>query len=76
MKQTSPESIDIFDLILELYAACSGNWQLLAQEIGVSDQEIDKFLDYAATFLSNLGNYHVREQIRIGSVKLTGTGLW
>lgn len=49
----------IFDFILELYASCSGNWRMLAEENGITADECDAFLDYAATFLSNLGNYYV-----------------
>ncbi|GKZ19007.1 bifunctional diacylglycerol diphosphate phosphatase/phosphatidate phosphatase [Aspergillus brasiliensis] len=38
-------------------ASCDGNWEQLATKTDVSVQELDKFLDYAATFLSNVGNY-------------------
>ncbi|EXF84560.1 dipeptidyl-peptidase 3 [Colletotrichum fioriniae PJ7] len=55
LRQTSPESLSIFDFILELHAAWNGNWDQLADEIGI--EETRQFLTYAATFLSNLGNY-------------------
>ncbi|KAI1123465.1 peptidase family M49-domain-containing protein [Nemania abortiva] len=56
LRQVSPESIDIFDFILELYRSCSGNWSTLI-EPGVTAGDLHKFLTYAATFLSNIGNY-------------------
>ena len=62
MRQTSPESVEIFQLLLELYAACDGNWDRLVHETKISDQEVNKFLDYAAAFLSNVGNYYVSDK--------------
>ncbi|KAI0113626.1 peptidase family M49-domain-containing protein [Nemania sp. FL0031] len=56
LRQVSPESLAIFDFILELYHTCSGNWDALV-EPGATREDIDKFLTYAATFLSNIGNY-------------------
>ncbi|KAJ3521737.1 hypothetical protein NM208_g13157 [Fusarium decemcellulare] len=55
--QVSPESPDIFDFILELHRTCSGDWRSL---IGpdVSSEDLQAFLTYAATFLSNVGNYY------------------
>ncbi|RYP55899.1 hypothetical protein DL771_012275 [Monosporascus sp. 5C6A] len=57
LRQVSPESPSIFDFILELYRTCSGNWRSL---IGpdVSSEDLQRFLTYAATFLSNVGNYY------------------
>ncbi len=60
LRQVSPESIDIFDFILELYGSCSGNWDMLVAEEYINQEDCDAFLDYAATFLSNIGNYYVR----------------
>ena len=62
LRQVSPESQAIFDFILELYRSCSGNW---AELIGpsVSEDDMRKFLTYAAAFLSNLGNYFVNTQL-------------
>lgn len=59
MRQVSPESPLIFDFILELYASCSGNWDSLADS-DTSAAEVHQLLTYAATFLSNVGNYYVR----------------
>ncbi|KAF2791047.1 peptidase M49, dipeptidyl-peptidase III [Melanomma pulvis-pyrius CBS 109.77] len=58
LRQVSPESIGIFDYILELYSSCSGNWEALVSDEYISQQDCDAFLDYAATFLSNVGNYY------------------
>lgn len=53
----SPESEYIFDLILALYAKCQGNWDQLAKEASVPAEDSKYFLEYAAQFLGNLGNY-------------------
>lgn len=58
MRQVSPESIPIFDFILELHAHCTGNWDTFIGD-DVSEESLRKFLAYAATFLSNVGNYYV-----------------
>ncbi|KAH9909743.1 dipeptidyl peptidase III [Xylariomycetidae sp. FL2044] len=58
LRQVSPESPAIFDFILELRRYCDGNWQLLSETDGLSDEDIRSFLEYAATFLSNVGNYY------------------
>lgn len=70
LRQVSPESPAIFDFILELYRTCSGNWSSL---IGpdVSSEDLQRLLTYAATFLSNVGNYYVRTSA--GSHKPTST---
>ena len=59
LRQVSPESPAIFDFILELYRTCSGNWRSLVGP-DVSSEDLQQFLTYAATFLSNVGNYYVR----------------
>ncbi|KAI0412614.1 peptidase family M49-domain-containing protein [Xylaria grammica] len=56
LRQVSLESLAIFDFILELYGTCSSNWDTLV-EPGVSAEDVRRFLTYAATFLSNVGNY-------------------
>lgn len=61
MRQVSPEAILIFDLILELHSSCDGQWSTLLGDGGATETELSAFLDYAALFLSNLGNYFVRE---------------
>ncbi|ELR06233.1 hypothetical protein GMDG_02028 [Pseudogymnoascus destructans 20631-21] len=58
LRQVSPESIAIFDFIMELYASCGGDWKSLVGEGGITSQDCAAFLRYAATFLSNIGNYY------------------
>lgn len=58
MRQVSPESIPIFDFILELHAHCGGDWNTFVDD-RVSKESLHGFLTYAATFLSNVGNYYV-----------------
>ncbi|OKL58930.1 hypothetical protein UA08_05774 [Talaromyces atroroseus] len=57
LRQISPESEPIYDLIISLYKAVDGNWRTLAEKTGVSDQDLQYFLEYAAQFLGNCGNY-------------------
>ena len=62
LRQVSPESNAIFDLVLELFKICrklfAGSWYELAEACRVTKAEIEAFLDYGATFLSNIGNYY------------------
>lgn len=57
LRQVSPESESIFDLILALHAKCQGKWDQLAKEASVSNEDLKYLLEYAAQFLGNLGNY-------------------
>ncbi|PHH89105.1 hypothetical protein CDD83_6632 [Cordyceps sp. RAO-2017] len=57
LRQLSPESEPIYDLILALHKHCQGDWTSLASKAGVSDSDLTHFLEYAAMFLGNLGNY-------------------
>lgn len=57
LRQVSPESEPIYDLILALYGACNGDWNSLSQKTQVSDEHLRFFLEYAAQFLGNCGNY-------------------
>jgi dipeptidyl-peptidase-3 len=61
-EQVSPESPVIFDLILELHHSCEGDWrQLLNSETAAhseDEQNLDRFLVYAALFLFNNGNFY------------------
>ena len=57
MRQVSPESESIYDLIIALYRQCNGDWASLAKEAGVPDSELQIFLQYSTQFLGNLGNY-------------------
>jgi dipeptidyl-peptidase-3 len=59
LRQTSPESVGIFDFIMELYAFCSGHWHIFSTMHNVNPGELEAFLEYASTFLSNIGNYYV-----------------
>ncbi|KAI9794604.1 MAG: hypothetical protein M1816_004491 [Peltula sp. TS41687] len=58
LRQVSPESNSIFDLIMELHACTKGNWQDLSARTGVPLNSLHEFLEYAASFLSNVGNYY------------------
>jgi dipeptidyl-peptidase-3 len=63
-RQVSPESPEIFALIKELYGYYRGDWNKLLDSgvLGLNESEakdvVDQFLWYAATFLSNMGNYY------------------
>jgi dipeptidyl-peptidase-3 len=57
LRQISPESEPIYDLIIALYKASNGDWQGLAEKTGVSTEDLRFFLEYAAQFLGNNGNY-------------------
>lgn len=59
LRQTSPEAVAIFDLILDVHRACNGDWQELKRRCKLSSDELEAFLEYAALFLCNLGNYYV-----------------
>ena len=64
LEQVSPESPAIFDFVLELYQTCSGDWESLVDS-RISSEELHRFLTYAATFLSNVGNYFVRHNFNV-----------
>ncbi|KAK3897692.1 dipeptidyl peptidase 3 [Staphylotrichum tortipilum] len=57
LRQVSPEAPDIFDFILELHRACDGDWDAFTEAREISRDDLHRFLTYAATFLSNVGNY-------------------
>jgi dipeptidyl-peptidase-3 len=59
LRQTSPESEGIFDLILQLHKACNGRWSALVDDAKVEQKEVDAVLEFAAQFLAHLGNYYV-----------------
>jgi hypothetical protein len=58
LRQTSPEAEDIFDMIISLHNTCHGDWCKLADQSGLDYSDVEAFLDYAACFLSNVGNYY------------------
>ncbi|KAK5106634.1 hypothetical protein LTS08_000755 [Lithohypha guttulata] len=60
VQQVSPEANDIFDLILEVHRSCEGDWSGMTTELGIEQTEMQQFLSYAATFLSNIGNFYGR----------------
>lgn len=57
LKQVSPESEHIYDFIVSLHNHFNGDWKAIQQKAGVSDGELQDFLNYAAQFLGNCGNY-------------------
>lgn len=57
LRQCSPESEVIFDLINTLHKHCDGDWAHLAKKADVSPAELQCFLQYVTQFLGNLGNY-------------------
>ena len=63
LRQVSPEANSIYNFITELAGSCrehfSGNWTNLAVTSNVQHGDMKSFLEYAAKFLSNLGNFHV-----------------
>ncbi|KAL8697595.1 MAG: hypothetical protein Q9224_002237 [Gallowayella concinna] len=57
LRQVSPESEALFDLIMALQQAYPGKWSDLQKDAGISEQALKEFLEYATQFLGNLGNY-------------------
>ena len=57
LAQVSPESVPIYDLIVELHKACRGDYAKLAEGVGVEHEETQRWVEYAAQFLGNCGNY-------------------
>ena len=44
-------------MILALHKSCNGDWNALAKKAGIDESELTHFLEYAAMFLGNTGNY-------------------
>lgn len=57
LRQCSPESEHIFDFIIALHNTANGDWKSLAAKAGVDESEVTYFLEYAAQFFGNEGNY-------------------
>ncbi|KAF1364652.1 dipeptidyl-peptidase III [Lizonia empirigonia] len=57
LRQLSPESEPIYDFIVALHKHSKGDYDALAKEAGLSQGELEAYLNYAAQFLGNLGNY-------------------
>ncbi|KAI5855998.1 peptidase family M49-domain-containing protein [Tricharina praecox] len=53
LRQISPESEAIYDLILAAYKAVSGDWLKLSSDT----EAVQYWIEYAAQFLGNCGNY-------------------
>ena len=45
-------------MIISLHNTCHGDWCKLADQSGLDYSDVEAFLDYAACFLSNVGNYY------------------
>lgn len=57
LAQISPESLPIYDLIISLHKACAGDYKKLAERTSASQDDVTLWLEYAAQFLGNSGNY-------------------
>nr|WOD46483.1 hypothetical protein [Trichoderma atroviride] len=57
LRQLSPESEPIYDLIITLHKSTNGDWNALAKKAGVEESELNLFLEYTGMFLGNMGNY-------------------
>ncbi|KAF2496247.1 dipeptidyl-peptidase III [Lophium mytilinum] len=57
LRQVSPDSEPLYDLIIALHKHASGDWKALQATAGLSDDDLAAFLGYTAQFLGNLGNY-------------------
>ena len=57
LRQLSPESEPIYDLIVTLHKSTNGDWEALRKKAGIEESELTHFLEYAAMFLGNTGNY-------------------
>ncbi|PVI08461.1 dipeptidyl-peptidase III [Periconia macrospinosa] len=57
LRQVSSEAEDIYDFIIALHKHSKGDYSTLAKDAGLSQDDIDAYLNYAAQFLGNLGNY-------------------
>lgn len=57
LRQVSPESESIYDFIISLHKHCNGDYSKLKSETGLDDEEMKDWLNYAAQFLGNAGNY-------------------
>jgi dipeptidyl-peptidase III len=57
LAQVSPESVPIYDLIIALHKACDGDYKQLGEKTGVDAEKVKWWVEYAAMFLGNCGNY-------------------
>lgn len=56
LAQVSPESVPIYDLIVAIHKGCGGDYKALAAKAS-SEDGVRQWLEYAAQFLGNCGNY-------------------
>ncbi|KAE8154905.1 hypothetical protein BDV25DRAFT_135548 [Aspergillus avenaceus] len=54
MRQVSPESPDICDFIIDLYHSCGGGRDAMGTQCRITTEELDAFLEDAATFLRSI----------------------
>ncbi|KAF3910191.1 hypothetical protein ABW21_db0201295 [Orbilia brochopaga] len=57
LRQVSPESEPLFDLILSIAKHVDCKFSQLSSQANVSEDDVDKFVEYATQVLANLGNY-------------------
>ncbi|KAF2197104.1 dipeptidyl-peptidase III [Delitschia confertaspora ATCC 74209] len=57
LRQVSPESESIYDFIIALHKHCHGDYSALQKQAGISSDDLNAYLEYAAQFLGNMGNY-------------------
>ncbi|KAM0332271.1 hypothetical protein ACHAQA_002547 [Verticillium albo-atrum] len=57
LRQVSPESEPIYDFIISLHNSSGGDWEALGKKAGIDETQLTQFLEYAAQFLGNSGNY-------------------
>ncbi|KAF3935866.1 hypothetical protein ABW19_dt0209111 [Dactylella cylindrospora] len=57
LRQVSPESEPLFDLILAIAKQVNNDFSNLASLAGITEEEKDYFVEYSAQVLANLGNY-------------------
>lgn len=50
---------------MAMYHSCEGEWEKLATGTQVDSNETHNFVNYAAMFLSNIGNYFVSYDLRV-----------
>lgn len=55
LRSVSPESEEIYELILEIHRTVKSDYSKIEKELG--DAVVKSYLEYASQFLSNLGNY-------------------
>jgi hypothetical protein len=58
-QQVSPESLQTFDLVIKLAKLCHGDWRKLSVQADVTNDSMERFLEYCSTVLENLGYYQV-----------------